>query len=376
MNGIKLGRILGFEIAIDFSWFIILALVVWSFSSGVFPQEMPGLEPGVYLTMGLAAALLFFASLLAHELSHSLVARMRGIRVEGITLFIFGGVARIRSEAKTPGEELLIAGVGPLASLVIALLFTAIGRFGSVIGLAPPWLAVASYLGLLNAILAVFNLLPGFPLDGGRILRAIAWKLTGSLRRATRIATAGGRLLGYGLVALGILEAFNGMVMSGLWLVFIGWYLRNAAAMSYQQHVVRDLLAGVTAAQTMTPAPETVPPELTLRQLLEDVFMRRRFVAFPVSENGRILGIVTLNQLRDVPREAWETRRVREVMVPVSEACVVAPDETLLVVTERLQTSPARRVLVMRNGVLEGIITARDVAHWLEKARQIEEVGE
>ena len=236
MNGFRLGRILGFEISLDFSWFIILALVVWSFSTGVFPQESPGLTGPVYLTMGLAAALLFFASLLGHELSHSVVARAKGIKVEGITLFLFGGVARIRSEATKPGDEFLIAGVGPLASLVIAAIFLAIARFGGSVGLAGPWLVVADYLALLNFVLAVFNLLPGFPLDGGRLLRAAAWKLTGSLTRATRMATTGGRVLGYGLIGLGILEAFQGLVMQGLWLVFIGWYLRNAALASYRQH--------------------------------------------------------------------------------------------------------------------------------------------
>jgi len=376
MNGFRLGRILGFEIRVDFSWFIILTLVVWSFSAGVFPQELPGLSSGTYLTMGVGAALLFFASLVVHELSHSLVARAKGIKVEGITLFLFGGVARIRSEAKSPGDEFLIAGAGPLASLVIALFFAAVARWGAAIGLLPPWLMVARYLAYLNLVLALFNLLPGFPLDGGRLLRAAAWKRTGDLTRATRLATRSGRLLGWSLVAWGIFEAFQGQVMSGLWLVFIGWYLRNAAATSYQQHVIRDILAGVTAARTMTPAPETVPPDLTLSELMDDVFMRRRFVAFPVSDGRQTLGLVTLHQLREVARERWPVTRVADVMVPVGDACVVSPEESMLTVMDRLQASPARRVLVMRDGVLEGIITASDVAHWLEKARQIDNIRE
>jgi len=374
MNGFRLGRILGFDISLDFSWFIILALVVWSFSTGVFPQESPGLAGPAYLAMGLAAALLFFASLLGHELSHSVVARAKGIKVEGITLFLFGGVARIRSEATKPGDEFLIAGVGPLASLVIGAIFFAVARFGGAIGLVAPWRVVAEYLAFLNIALAVFNLLPGFPLDGGRLLRAAAWKLTGSLTRATRLATNGGRVLGYGLIAYGIFEAYQGYFLQGLWLVVIGWYLRGAAVASYRQHMVRDILDDVTAAQTMTPAPETVPPDITLRQLMEEIFMRHRFVAFPVQEGALTLGMITLQQLRATPSDRWDHVRVRDVMVPLGDVSVVAPDERMFVVMDRLRASPVGRVLVMRNGALEGIITARDVAQWLEKARQVGEV--
>ncbi|MGD8278845.1 MAG: site-2 protease family protein [Gemmatimonadota bacterium] len=372
MNGFRLGRILGFDISLDVSWFVILALVVWSFATGVFPQESPGLTGQAYLAMSLVAALLFFTSLIGHELSHSLVARAKGIQVEGITLFLFGGVARIRSEATKPGDEFLIAGVGPLASVVIGAVFLAIARFGGSIGLIEPWRIVAEYLAFLNFALAIFNLLPGFPLDGGRLLRAVAWKLTGSLSRATRVATTGGRVLGYGLIGLGIVEAVQGYFLQGLWLAFIGWYLRGAAVASYRQHQVRDILDDVTAAQTMTPAPETVSPELTLRQLLDDVFMRRRFVAFPVREGPLVVGLITLQQLRDAPRDRWDSIRVRDVMVPLTAACVVTPDEGMLTVMDRLRTSPVRRVLVMRDGVLEGIISGRDVAEWLEKARRME----
>lgn len=376
MTGFHIGRVLGFRLSVDFSWFIILFLAIWLFSAGVFPQQLPGLSGAMYLTMGVVGAVLFFVSLVGHELAHSLVARAKGIQVEGITLFVFGGVARIRSEARTPGDEFRIAAAGPAMSLAIAGLFFAIARYGPFLALAEPWLVVAGYMALLNVALAIFNLLPGFPLDGGRILRAIAWKLTGSLTRATRLATQGGHLIGYALVALGIIQAIRGSMVSGLWLVFIGWYLRNAAAMSYRQHMVRDILAEVTAAQTMTPAPETVSPDLTLRELMDDVFMKRRFVAFPVSEAGSTLGLVTLHQMRQVPRDRWDSVLVRDVMVPVSDACVVDPDETMMAVMDRLQATPARRVLVMRAGILEGIITAHDVTHWLEKARQIGEVSQ
>jgi Zn-dependent protease/CBS domain-containing protein len=374
MNGIRLGSIFDFEIRIDFSWFIILFLIVWSFATGVFPAEVPGLSQLTYYVMGLAGALLFFASLLAHELSHSLVAKRKGIVVEGITLFVFGGVARTRSEATSPGDEFQIAGVGPLASLFIAGLLWGLARAGHRLVWPFAVTAVLDYLAVLNLALAIFNLLPGFPLDGGRLFRSIVWKATGSLEKATRFATAGGRWLGYALVFLGILQAFEGPVLSGLWLVFIGWYLRNAAVSSYQQYRLRDVLAGVRAEQTMSPSPETVPPHITLQQLMDEVFMRSRFVAFPVVEDGRAIGLVTLHQLREVPRDAWGFVPVREIMLPLEPSLVVAPGENMMIVMDRLQSSPARRVLVMQDGHLLGIITARDVTHWLERVRQLEQV--
>jgi Zn-dependent protease len=324
--------------------------------------------------MGLTGSLLFFVSLLAHELSHSLVARSKGIEVEGITLFVFGGVARTRSEATSPGDEFLIAGVGPLASILIAILFYGLAIAAGRLGFGDATVAVFDYLALLNMVLAIFNLLPGFPLDGGRLFRAVVWKFTGSMRRATRVATTGGRWLGYALVALGILQAFNGIVVSGLWLVFIGWYLRNAAVMSYQQQLVRELLGGVLAAQTMSPSPETVPPDISLDRLFDEHFLRSRFIAFPVVDRARPVGIITLHQVREVPREQWSSLTVRDVMAPANEDTVVAPDENMMAVMDRLQNSPARRVLVIDNDRLEGIITARDVTHWLEKARQIERI--
>jgi Zn-dependent protease len=227
MAGFRAGRFLGIDVRVDFSWFIILGLILWSFTASVFPARLPGYSTWTYVLMGFAGGVLFFVSLLLHELSHSVVARAKGIPVEDITLFIFGGVARTRLEAAKPGDEFVIAGVGPLMSLAIAAVLWAFAWAGGRLGFAPPVLVVADYLALLNLILALFNLLPGFPLDGGRLLRSAAWHWTKDLKRATRIASTGGRWLGYVLIALGLLQAFNGVVISGLWLVFIGWFLRN-----------------------------------------------------------------------------------------------------------------------------------------------------
>jgi Zn-dependent protease len=244
--GLRLGTVLGVEITIDYSWFVIFLLILWTMTFGVFPSVYPEQELVVYALMGAAATLLFFASLLAHELSHSLVARRRGLAVQGITLFIFGGMARATREFRTPGEEFVIAGVGPLASAIIAGLFWVIAWLSLQLGLPASVTAVASYLGFINLLLAVFNLVPGYPLDGGRILRAIVWKRSGDARLATRVATNGGRLFGLFLMAVGLLTLFGGNLVGGLWLLFIGWFIRNTADLSYRQFVTRQSFEDVT----------------------------------------------------------------------------------------------------------------------------------
>lgn len=371
MGGFRLGSVFGFEIRIDYSWFIVFFLILWSFTVGVFPLQYPGLPAAVYAAMGVAGTLLFFASVLAHELSHSLVARTKGIPVEGITLFIFGGVARTRMEFEDPGDELQVAGVGPLSSLVIAGVFGAVGWLGAAAGWSVAVTGVARYLAFLNLILALFNLLPGFPLDGGRLFRALVWKYTGDLTRATRVASNVGKGIGYLLMGLGVLQLFAGNLLGGMWIVFIGWFMRGAAEMGYTQQVLRDTLQGVRAREAMTPHPATVPPEMTLRELVEDHFLRGRHNAYPVLEGERPVGIVTLQQVKEVPREEWPHRTVRETMAAVDEDRVVRPEEDMTRVLERMEGSDARRVLVVRDGRLEGIITPRDVAGWLERARML-----
>lgn len=374
MGDFRLGSVFGFEIRIDFSWFIIFFLILWTFTVAVFPANFPGLSRGAYLGMGVVGALLFFSSLLAHELSHSLVARRKGIPVEGITLFIFGGMARTRMEAEQPGDEFYIAVVGPVSSILIGLLFGLIWWLGTRLGWSTAITGVALYLGFLNIALAVFNLLPGFPLDGGRLFRSLVWKITGDVTRATRIASTGGKWLGYVLVALGVLQVFGGALVGGLWMVFIGWFLRNAAIVSYEQHLVRLALEGVPAWQIMSRDPETVQPDLTLQALVDDYFLRRRYQAFPVSTDGTPLGIITMHQVKDVPREEWPRRTVAETMTPADETVTVRPEESMVRVLERMEQSGTRRVLVTRNGQLVGIITAADISDWLRRAREFERI--
>lgn len=372
MNGFRVARVLGIDVRVDYSWFIILALIVWSFTANVFPARAPGLDRWVYALMGVLGALFFFVSLLLHELSHSVVARARGIPVAGITLFLFGGMAHTTKEAETPGDEFLIAVVGPLSSFLISVALYGIVVLGAGAGWHPAVLIVGEYLAALNVALAVFNLLPGFPLDGGRLFRAAVWKVTGSLTKATRVASGAGRLLGYGLIGLGIYLAVGGDLFGGIWLAFIGWFLRNAAISSLRQRLAHDALDGVRAADAMTPAPVTVPADRTLDQLVDAFVQLQRYPALAVERNGEIVGLVSLNQVKEVPRDTWPHTTVADVMIPAGADLVVRPDEAMSSVVDKLRGSPLRRVLVMDGAHLAGIIGAAEVAAWFGGTRRRE----
>ncbi len=372
MGSFRLGSVLGFEIRIDYSWFIIFLLIFWTFSFVSFPFNFPGFSTGVYVGMGLISTLLFFVSLLAHELSHSLVARTRGIPIEGITLFIFGGVSRTRGEARTPGDEFWIAIVGPITSLAIGIVLWLVGAAGLRGGWSIPVSGSALYLGVLNVALAVFNLVPGFPLDGGRVLRSIIWKVTGSMTRATFYASTAGKVIGYILIALGIFQAFAVNLIGGVWLAIIGWFLRNAAVMSYRQHLLQGVLENVQAAEAMTPNPTTVAPELTLKELMEQHFLRERYNAYPVVKDEHPVGLVTLEQVRAIPPDQWPTRQVGEVMAPAPDGLTVEPEEPMTRVLEKMESSGVDRVLVTRGDHLEGIITVADLTVWLRRAQEMQ----
>jgi len=372
-SGIRLGAISGFEISLDYSWFIIFFLILASFTGVVFPPAAPGLEQFDYLLMGLAGAIIFFLSLLLHELAHAFAARGKGIEVEGITLFIFGGMARTSREASTPGDEFIIAVVGPLASFAIAALCYAAATAGAAVGLGLGFVVVAEYLGFLNLILAVFNLLPGFPLDGGRLFRATVWQMTGSFRTATRIAAGGGRLLGWTLIAMGVLILLRGGgFIGGLWLVFIGWFLGHAARSSYEQVLLLEMMRPLTAGEAMTANPETVPPDLPLEALVHDRFLRKPYSSFPVTEDGVVLGLVTLGQVKRLPRERWKESLVSDIMSPLEETILLAPETPMTLVLERMRDAETRRVLVARDWELMGIISSSDVARWLDRVGLIE----
>lgn len=375
MQGFRLGSLFGFEIRVDLSWLLIFFLILWTLTVNLFPATYPGLSGSTYIVMGITGTILFFVSLVLHELSHSLVARTKGISVEGITLFAFGGVSRTRMDAETPGDEFQIAGIGPLTSLGLAGLFGLISYIGQGAGWSVVVTGVAAYLAWINIVLAVFNLLPGFPLDGGRLFRATLWKFTNNLKKSTRIASIGGRLLGFGLITWGFLQLFSPVpdFIGGLWLIVIGWFLNNAAESSYQDLVIRSMLEGLRVREVATLNPETVPASLTLQELMDGYFFNRSYQSFPVMENDRPIGLVTLNQVKQIPRDEWNQRTVKNIMLPTGMGITVHLGDKMTQVVEKMRNARTQRLLVTDNGNLQGIISATDLANSLQRQREFGE---
>jgi Zn-dependent protease/predicted transcriptional regulator len=363
----RVGRIAGIEVRIDSSWAVIALLITYSMylRASILYESLSTVG-----TVGLAilAAVLFFGSVLIHELAHALVSQARGIRVQDITLFLFGGVTRARVESRGPGDEFLIAVVGPLTSGILAALFGIVAGLGRDV-LSSPLVGTLGYLAWTNLLLAGFNLLPGFPLDGGRLLRSAIWKATGSLGRATRVASVAGQAVGWLLVAAGVGFLLAGDLAGGIWFAFIGWFLVQAARSSYQELQLREMLRGVEAVDVMAGDLLRIPPDLSLQDAVDDYFMRYDHGAFPVDERGRTIGLLTLRGVRRVPREQWSTRRVRDHMVPVGDQVVVAPDARMDGVLGKLQDGEAGRVLVVQDGEVVGIITPSDLTRWLRRWR-------
>jgi len=366
----RVARIAGIEVRVDSSWVVIALLITYSMYlrlSVLYPE----LEGGGAVGLAVLSAVLFFGSVLVHELAHALVAQARGIRVQDITLFLFGGATRARVESRGPGDEFLIALVGPLTSGLLA------GLFGIVAGLGSDLLSRAlagtfGYLAWTNLLLAGFNLVPGFPLDGGRLLRSAIWKATGSLARATRVASVSGQGVGWLLVAGGVASLLAGDLAGGIWFAFIGWFLVQAARSSYQELQLQQLLRGVEAEDVMAADLVRIPPELSLQEAVDDYFMRYDHGAFPVEEQGRTIGLLTLRGVRRVPREQWPTRRVRDHMVPLGDQVVVTPDARMDGVLGKLQDGDTGRVLVAQDGEVVGIITPSDLTRWLRRWRTLD----
>jgi Zn-dependent protease/CBS domain-containing protein len=366
----RVGRIAGIEVRIDSSWAVIALLITYSMylrAAIVYPD----LSGGGAVGLAVLATVLFFGSVLVHELAHALVSQTKGIRVQDITLFLFGGATRARVESRGPGDEFLIAVVGPLTSLLLAGLFWVVNLAGGD-ALPRPLAGTFGYLAWVNLVLAVFNLVPGFPLDGGRLLRSAIWKATGSLGRATRVASLAGQAVGWLLVAAGVASLLGGNLAGGIWFAFIGWFLVQAARSSYEELQLRDLLRGVEAQDVMAGNLVRIPPDLTLQDAVDDYFMRYDHGAFPVDEQGRTIGLLTLRGVRRVPRGQWPTRLVREHMVPLSDQVLVAPEARMDGVLGKLEDSQAGRVLVAQDGEVVGIITPSDLTRWLRRWRTLD----
>ena len=361
---LPLFNLFGFRVSLDPSWLILGLLIVWSLAAALFPTAYPDLAPATYWWMGVAGAVGVFISIVLHEFSHSLVARRYGLPMHGITLFIFGGVAQMSEEPATPKVEFLMAAAGPLASIVLALVFWAISAYGYDAGWPLSVTGVLIYMAYLNGILAAFNLVPAFPLDGGRMLRAVLWRWR-PLRSATRIASNVGSGFGLVLIVLGILAALQGALLTGIWWFLIGLFLRNAASMSYQQVLMRQTLEGEVVRRFMSSPVVTVSPDTPLDRFLEDYLYKYPFQTFPVVQDGRFLGWVNSRDLRSVGSKALGSHRVVEVYRRAEPDETVSAQEDAVRAMSRMNETGNSRLVVHEEGKVIGLLSLRDLMRFL-----------
>lgn len=369
----KIARIAGIDIGVHYTWLFAFLIISWSLAQGYFPQSYPSWSRTLYWAAGFLSAILLFISVLIHELAHSLVAQARGLPVSSITLFIFGGVSNLSEEPERPGLEFGMAIVGPLSSLVLSGIFYIVRL---PIGQGTFTYAIFGYLILINLLLAAFNLLPGFPLDGGRVLRAILWKTSGSLVKATNIATAVGRIFGWGFIALGVFIFFNtGDFLSAIWIAIIGVFLNSAAEGSRQEVTVREHLSGVKVTQAMEANTETVGPRLSVAELVRDIFLLKRRRAIPVTDGDQIVGMVSITDVRDLPQEQWALTPVERIMTrgPIH---TVTPGDDLATALKLIAQLDLNQVPVLSGGKLVGILSRANVISFLQLRQELGTKGE
>lgn len=374
----ELFEILGFKIRIDSSWFLLAILITWSLATGYFPAVIADLEPSIYWWMGAAGALGLFVSVILHELSHAVVARRFDVEMEGITLFIFGGVAEMRDEPPSPKAEAWVAIAGPIASIVVAAAFWVLDLGSRWAGLVrgAEWgdqvAAVLGYLAMINLLLALFNLLPAFPLDGGRLFRAFVWHTKGSLRQASRVSSQVGGAFGVGLIVLGLFSAVSGNLVGGIWWFVLGLFLRGAARMSYQQVLLREALEGEPVRNFMVTDPVTVPRSISVRELVESYVYRHHYQLFPVIDPGaddrRLVGCVTTREIQKLPRDEWDSQSVNAILAPCDETNTIGPDEDAMEALSTMSRRKSSRLMVVEpagedDGRLRllGILTLKDL---------------
>lgn len=390
-SGFQIAKIFGIKIRINWSWLIIFGLVIWNLTSA-FGQIHQDWGLTTRLIVAFAAALLFFSSVLAHEIAHSVVARSKGIPVEEITLFLFGGTSNIQRHPPSPQAEMLMAIVGPLTSLVLGIVFTllsgvGIGSLGASVNdpaemasQLGPVTTLLLWLGPINLMLAIFNMIPGFPLDGGRVLRSLFWAITDDIKRATRWASWVGQAIAWILIINGIamlfgadVPFFGSGVANGLWLAFIGWFLNNAALQSYQKIVIQDVLKGVAVRRMMRSDPPTAKLGLSVKDLVHNTIMKTDDHAFPVvEEDQRLVGVVTLEDVRTVPQNEWQAKTIGEIMTPGGELVCVRPDEDASDAFDKLSRRDVRQLPVVENDKLVGVLRRSDIVKWLQFSSETE----
>lgn len=374
-SGVDLFRIAGIQIAIDYSWIVIFLLVLWSLAAGYFPRYYPGYGWTEYVVIGTAGSVLFFASVLIHEMAHALVANRVGQSVRRITLFIFGGMAHLSREPSSARAEVQIAAAGPATSLLLGAVFWAAGRGLARAPVDALWVALFDYLAFINVALAVFNLLPGFPLDGGRLLRGYLWYRSGDMRRATAQAADWGVGIGVGIMALGVLQIFLGALVGGLWMVFIGMFLRAAARASYHGVVVQHALGDVRVSELMIDRPAILPAEMTVATAVDDHFLRHGYGGFPVVRDGVVAGIVTLAELKRCPPEERARQRVGDIMRPAAPDLCIDARATVAEALRQMVESGTGRLLVTDGVRIIGMITRTGITRVIQLKTELEEEG-
>jgi Zn-dependent protease/CBS domain-containing protein len=362
-SSITLGRIAGIRIGINWSWLVVFALITWSLATAVFPDQNPGLSDGTYWAMAIVAAIVFFTSLLLHELGHAFQARREGMEIEGITLWLFGGVAQFKGMFPSAGAEFRIAIAGPFVSLVLGILFVAIALL---VHGAEVVDGTAAWLGYINLTLLVFNLLPALPLDGGRVLRSALWAARGDFGWATRIAAGIGRGFGFLFIAGGLALFFLDSATSGLWLAFIGWFLLGAASAEARYIAVRDAFGGLRVRDLMVRNPQTVTPSMTIGDLMDGVVWNHRYTTYPVIEDGRAVGLLPFRCVAQVPRGEWDERTVRDCMLPADEVPTLTEDEPLEEALVELSNGVGRGLVLDPARRLVGFLSMSDLARALE----------
>lgn len=365
-SSLKLFKVFGIEIRLDFSWFIIFALFAYYFGFNYFPAVLPGANNGIIAIVTFITVILFFTSVLVHEMSHSLVAKSQGTPVGRITLFLFGGMAQIEKEPETPKNEFVMAIAGPAASFVLAILFGII------------WLLTRQYeiirepvryLTIINIILGIFNMLPGYPLDGGRVLRSIIWKVTDNIKKATLIASTTGRVIGFLIIAVGIFFLFTGNFLNGVWFAFIGWFLQSSAQMGYRQLVFETSIKGVKVGDVMNDDIVLVEKDISLQELVDEYFMRYRFGRFPVVEDlrsERLIGIISLHDIKSIERQKWPETRVGDIVKTIDENEKVGMSMEISEAIKRMGKIGLGHLVIMSGNKLKGIITKSDVMRFIK----------
>jgi Zn-dependent protease/predicted transcriptional regulator len=361
----ELFTLFGFKVGVDTSWGFLAVLVTWSLATGWFPDWYHGLAPVTYWLMGAAGAAGLFISIVLHELAHSLIARRHGVVMRGITLFIFGGVAEMTDEPPSARAEFQVAIAGPIASLLVALSCYTLVALGRGVGLPQPIIGVLRYLGLINGVLVAFNLVPAFPLDGGRVLRSILWNWKKSLPWATYVTSRIGVGFSFVLIGLGVLTAVTGNIVGGVWYFLIGMFLRGAANMSYQQLVVRRSLEGQTVRRFMKSDPITVRSDVSIEMLVEEYVYKYHFKMFPVVDDNTLLGCIRTREIKDLPKDKWAKFTVRDLSIGCSEENSIHPDVGAMAALSRMKQSGQSRLMVVENSTLAGIITLKDLLQYL-----------